>query len=794
MAVTNASSIKEILTATVGLLGIAEEDATTIVTTVTHGKDCLLLLYQATKSYVDYAGKVAAMVKVGEENNKKVNGELYEARLQIDTLRTNATAITDNLNTARAHAELLTTERAAQARELLVVTGQKEQANADKEGYRNERDTARTEIINLNVNIHEKDTLINTLREQLAAAEARATAIAPIVPIVRPTTVSPAILTRCRPLNAATRSYSGKATEDLGDWIFSVKENLKMTNITDDRDKIGALANFVRDSPLKTLINYLENNTVVTLEGYFTLLRNHLPISVTLDPIRNKMLDLKQKDCRDFQDYLVKFQTLLLQVQALDKSWTFEQAVFAFQRGLKQQVSLQVELQKSAIKTIEDAYAIASKYELIVKANSGNNSNENNSINYVQAKNNFNKNAKNSFNNKNNSYKNNNNNNNKSHESKNSERGGFDKSKIKCYKCNMMGHMAKDCRVKQPSDTSKKGTPFNSFQKANLACSNMQMKEADVNDSYYEANCMVSVDRIPLMCVTGTVDSVPITMVLDTGATASIMSLKSAKENAFELIPTKAKLKAFTGTIASPVGRTKVVSVTIRNRTVEMSFIVMDVPDYDALLGIDWFTKANAGVFPATNELRFESSNETTTHDAEVELVLLNGRETELEEIEVLEPWVFDKFTHENLKPEIELSKKQQIRFAKICDKLLLASASEAKELSACKLAELELEVTSNVPIHQYPYRRSAKENEIIEAEVTTMKEAGIIRFSKSPYASPALLIRKKQTKKSEKTEWRFCVDYRKINAITIPRKWPIRRIKDILARMQGSTIFSRID
>ena len=279
MAVTNASSIKEILTATVGLLGIAEADATTIVTTVTHGKDGLLLLYQATKSYVDDACKVAAMVKVSEENTKKANGELHDARIQIDTLRTNATALTDNVNTTRTQVEQLTTEKAAQARELLVVTGQKEQANLDKEGYRNERDTARTEIINQNVNILEKDTLINTLRDQLAAAEARATTVAP-TPIVAPTpTVTPAISTRCRPLNAATRSYSGKATEDLGDWIFSVKENLKMTNITDDRDKIGALANFVRDSPLKTLINYLENNTVVTLEGYFTLLRNHLPIS-----------------------------------------------------------------------------------------------------------------------------------------------------------------------------------------------------------------------------------------------------------------------------------------------------------------------------------------------------------------------------------------------------------------------------------------------------------------------------------------------------------------------------------
>ena len=98
----------------------------------------------------------------------------------------------------------------------------------------------------------------------------------------------------------------------------------------------------------------------------------------------------------------------------------------------------------------------------------------------------------------------------------------------------------------------------------------------------------------------------------------------------------------------------------------------------------------------------------------------------------------------------------------------------------------VELNTQTHIRSRAYQVPQSLRET--IRDEVDTMLKMGIIEQSNSPYASPVVIVKKKDGKN------RFCVDYRKINASTVLDNEPIPNMEEIIADVGGATVFTKID
>lgn len=115
--------------------------------------------------------------------------------------------------------------------------------------------------------------------------------------------------------------------------------------------------------------------------------------------------------------------------------------------------------------------------------------------------------------------------------------------------------------------------------------------------------------------------------------------------------------------------------------------------------------------------------------------------------------------------------------------------AQSESDIGRIDLVEHHIRIKDDQPpVAQRPYRVSPAKQDEIRRHVNVCKTNNFIRESSSPYSSPVTLAPKSDG------GTRLCVDYRRLNQITIDDKHPLPRIQDVIDRMRNAKFFTVLD
>ena len=135
---------------------------------------------------------------------------------------------------------------------------------------------------------------------------------------------------------------------------------------------------------------------------------------------------------------------------------------------------------------------------------------------------------------------------------------------------------------------------------------------------------------------------------------------------------------------------------------------------------------------------------------------------------------------------KLTLLQKQEL--LKFLQKYAGVFATSSTDLGRTGIVKHRIDTGDARPIRQRPRRLPLKQREEEKQQIEDMLKRNVIEPSSSPWASPVVLVKKKDS------TWRFCVDYRKVNEVTVKDSYPLPRIDDSSDTLSGSKWFSTLD
>lgn len=312
--------------------------------------------------------------------------------------------------------------------------------------------------------------------------------------------------------------------------------------------------------------------------------------------------------------------------------------------------------------------------------------------------------------------------------------------------------------------------------------------EEDVEVECKSMGVLGSLGEHRTMKVEGKIDNVDLLVLIDSGASHNFISPKVTTALGLVITPVAARcIKLRDGHKVVTRGICKGVRMKMGEIEIVIDALVLELGGLDMVLGVAWLSTLGQVIMDwKALTMEFADGNKW---------VKLQGQGNK----DVRQSYVntFLEDTHSRLGMDWWWSHFKSIE----AGKMVVSEGVNTilKEFSEVFQEQIQLPpkrtqvhrinlLPEHGPVNVRPYKYPHHQKEEIERQVEELLKAGVIRPSMSAYSSPVILVKKK-----DKT-WRMCVDYRALNKETIPDKYPIPIVDELLDELNGATVFSKID
>ncbi|KAJ1703891.1 hypothetical protein LUZ63_003670 [Rhynchospora breviuscula] len=297
----------------------------------------------------------------------------------------------------------------------------------------------------------------------------------------------------------------------------------------------------------------------------------------------------------------------------------------------------------------------------------------------------------------------------------------------------------------------------------------------------------------------GFIRKLPILALIDSGSTHSFIHPSIVHLNKIPTVTSHPMLvKTASGSKLLSDLKCQPLKFQLQNHEFEGEFRVLEVQGYDIILGMDWIAKVGPMVIDCVQGLvkltylDKEISLQVQKEVAEVKLchgeICLSKEQKKGSDIIVAQLFLTQMESHNHDSAGRDNTPHILPQLQEVINSFGLVF-SNPSSLPPVRSIDHQIPLKSDaLPVNIRPYRFSHFQKLEIEKIVEELLVSGYIRASTSPFASPILLVKKKDQ------TWRLCVDYRKLNDNTIKNKFPIPIIDDLLDELHGAKFFSKID